>query len=241
MNPQKINCEVLDVYDHGDHVYTLILKPTRLLPKFKPGQFLHLAIDDYSPGGFWPDSRVFSIASSPTSNLIRICYSVKGKFTLRMESEIRKGSSLWIKMPYGEFTIDGETDVVLIAGGTGITAFIAYLENLKPDNKQRISLFYGAKNMNLLIFKEKLIQISKSVKSFFPIFFLETEIATFGFEVEIPYQHGRLSIEKIWPQIPNPLNKIYYLSGPPTMLKVFSNELKNFSIPEQSIRIDAWE
>ena len=32
---------------------------------FKPGQFLHLALDAFEPGGFWPESRVFSIASAP--------------------------------------------------------------------------------------------------------------------------------------------------------------------------------
>ena len=35
------------------------------VPRFTPGQFLHLALDPYDADGFWPDSRVFSIASSP--------------------------------------------------------------------------------------------------------------------------------------------------------------------------------
>ena len=35
-------------------------------------------------------------------------------------------------MPYGDFVIDGAADVVLFAGGTGITAFTAFLEDLTP-------------------------------------------------------------------------------------------------------------
>ena len=62
---RKLPCVVRSVTDHGEHVYTVELEPAMPVPRFKPGQFLHLALDPYEPGGFWPDSRVFSIASSP--------------------------------------------------------------------------------------------------------------------------------------------------------------------------------
>ena len=64
MTPQKIRCTLTRLLDHGDHVYSLFLTPDRRLPRFLPGQFLHLALDEYQLGDFWPDSRVFSIASS---------------------------------------------------------------------------------------------------------------------------------------------------------------------------------
>jgi len=62
---RKIPCKVERVTDHGERVYTVELVPSALVPRFKPGQFLHLALDTYEPGGFWPESRVFSIATSP--------------------------------------------------------------------------------------------------------------------------------------------------------------------------------
>ena len=64
---QKLNCVVEQVIDHGERVYTLALRPERPVPRFRPGQFLHLALDPYDPSGFWPESRVFSIASPPRS------------------------------------------------------------------------------------------------------------------------------------------------------------------------------
>jgi len=82
--PQKIRCQVADIIDHGEHVYTVDLLPERPVPRFQPGQFLHLALDPYDPSGFWPESRVFSIASSPSRReRLRISYSVKGRFTPR--------------------------------------------------------------------------------------------------------------------------------------------------------------
>ena len=60
---RKIPCAVRDVTDHGERVYTVELEPSLAVPHFKPGQFLHLALDPYQPGGFWPESRVFSVGS----------------------------------------------------------------------------------------------------------------------------------------------------------------------------------
>jgi ferredoxin-NADP reductase len=62
---RKIPCMVRDIADHGERVYTVVLEPSSAVPRFKPGQFLHLALDPYDGSGFWPESRVFSIASSP--------------------------------------------------------------------------------------------------------------------------------------------------------------------------------
>ena len=63
---------------------------------------------------------------------MRITYAVHGRFTARMERDLAEGREVWIKMPYGDFVVDGRADVVLFAGGTGVTAFTAFLEDLTP-------------------------------------------------------------------------------------------------------------
>ena len=119
--PRKIRCIVDSIVDHGDHVYTVDLTPAKLVPEFRPGQFLHLTVDDYDPSSFWPESRVFSIASSPREReRIRICYSVVGHYTRKMEQMLGAGARVWIRLPHGRFVIDDSRDATLIAGGTGI-------------------------------------------------------------------------------------------------------------------------
>ena len=150
---RKIPCVVRAVTDHGEHVYTVELKPSTAVARFKPGQFLHLALDAYEPGGFWPESRVFSIASSPRErDRLAITYAVKGAFTTRMERELAPGRSVWVKLPYGEFVVDPATDAVLFAGGTGVTAFTAFLQSLQPERAPRVLLFYGARKPNLFVY-----------------------------------------------------------------------------------------
>ena len=153
--PRKIRCTVADIIDHGGRVYTVDLVPATSVPQFQPGQFLHLTADDYDPAGFWPESRVFSIASSPRERgRIRICYSVKGRYTTKLEQVLKVGGEVWIKLPYGDFVINGTSDVVLIAGGTGISAFTAFLQSLTPQTVPRVTLIYGARIPALFLFQE---------------------------------------------------------------------------------------
>ena len=105
------------------------MAPLEKCPSFKPGQFLHLAIDNYDPGFHWPESRVFSVASSPTRlETIRITFSVKGKYTKRMFTEVEEGDIVWLKLPYGSFTFTKHKSLIFVAGGTGITPFLSFLE-----------------------------------------------------------------------------------------------------------------
>ena len=153
--PQKFPCQVKNVVAHGERVYTLELVPDVLpVPRFKSGQFFHLALDPYDPTGFWPDSRVFSIASSPRErDKIQFTYSVRGRYTARMEEEIIAGRQVWVKMPYGEFFVDVSHPVVLFAGGTGITAFTAFLHDLVDSPPHPVTVFYGARQKNLLVYR----------------------------------------------------------------------------------------
>ncbi len=232
---------------HGEHVFTVDLAPENPVPAFKPGQFLHLALDEYDPSRHWPESRVFSIASSPRdTSRIRILYSVIGPYTRRMEQELRPGSAVWIKLPYGEFIIDGLQDVVLVAGGTGISAFTAYLEALKPDQSRRVSLVYGARRADLMIYRPLVADLMARVPNFSAVLFAEQ--ASPGFAtgaVPAPgcpeHRSGRISVTGFWPLLEEPLLRVYYLSGPPQMAAALSAELLGQGVPSASIRTDAWE
>jgi ferredoxin-NADP reductase len=239
---RKLRCTVRKIVNHGDGVYTLELVPERSLPAYRPGQFLHLALDEYDPSGFWPDSRPFSIANSPTLHPgLRLSYAVKGQFTARMERELVVGCKVWVKLPYGDFVVKNDGPAVLIAGGTGITAFSAFVESLTPEQPHEIKLFYGARSVDLLIYREMVDQMMRSVPRFHSEYFVEVppahDIIPSGFQPHL----GRMNIEQIWSSLAEPFNQVYYLAGPPAMLAAFSSALQNHRIPPDQIRIDAWE
>jgi ferredoxin-NADP reductase len=239
--PQKIRCQVQQITAHGDHVYTVDLTPERPVPRFRPGQFLHLTLDDYDPSGFWPESRVFSIASSPAQrDRLRLSYSVKGSYTTSMEKELHPGRRVWVKLPYGDFVIQEGTDVVLLAGGTGITAFTAFLENLTAGNQNMAYLVYGARNRDLLIYRDMIenrANLIPRLKTFYFIENMQSETTTQQTHIIT----GCLSIDAIWNRLTNPTAATYYLAGPPAMIQALTGNLRNKNIAPEKIKVDAWE
>jgi ferredoxin-NADP reductase len=234
---QKLACRVARVVGHGERVYTLVLRPERPVPRFRAGQFLHLALDRYDPTGFWPESRVFSIASSPGErDAVRITYAVKGPFTGRMETEAVEGREVWIKLPYGEFFVDPESDVALFAGGTGVTAFTAFLEALRPDTSQRVALAYGARTEDLLIYRDVIARCAARASAIDVLYFVEHA------DGRRPWAHpGRVSVETVWPRLSDPRRTQYYISGPPPMLAGIAQDLRGRGVESNAIHVDAWE
>ena len=241
---QKLDCVVERIVAHGERVYTVALRPARQLPRFRAGQFLHLALDPYDPSGFWPESRVFSIASPPARrDAVRITYAVHGPFTARMERDLVEGRHVWIKLPYGDFVIDGGADVVLFAGGTGITAFTAFLEDLTPEMPCSVTLAYGARTANLLIYRDVVERCAERLPALDVYYWVEhvgdSEPPASGDRSHAVV--GRLSVDAIWPRLTRPLDATYYLAGPPPMLQSIGRDLRARDISPEAIRIDAWE
>ena len=226
---RKIPCAVRAVTDHGERVYTVELGPSTAVTRFKPGQFLHLALDAYEPGGFWPESRVFSIASSPGArDRLAITYAVKGAFTARMERELDVGIGAWVKLPYGEFVVDPARDAALFAGGTGITAFTAFLQSLGPERSPRVLLFYGARTPNLFVYGPLAQARARDVPAFTCSLVCEQT-------------DGRLGVDAAWPAIATLHDPVFYQSGPPPMLGALTAQLRGRGVPMKAIRTDAWE
>ena len=93
-NPVKIKATVLEVIKHDSVVASYRFEPHGRVPKFRAGQFLHLALDDFNLGEQWPESRVFSIASPPSlrQKELSITVASKGKFTKRIYDTLEEGA-----------------------------------------------------------------------------------------------------------------------------------------------------
>jgi ferredoxin-NADP reductase len=242
-----MRCRVAAVADHGGHVFSVELAPEAAVPAFKPGQFLHLALDEYDPSRHWPESRAFSIASAPgDTDRIRILYSATGSYTRRMERELSVGRAVSIKLPYGDFIVDDGHDAVLLAGGTGISAFMAFLQRLKPGYPRQVLLVYGTRNPELMIFRPAVLELVARVPAVSAVLCAENAPADFpsaDFPAAARVRHriGRIAIADVWPLLEEPARRTWYLSGPPQMSAALSAELLERGLPPASIRTDAWE
>ena len=196
--------------------------------QYLPGQFLHLALDDYDPSGPWPESRCFSIQTNPSMDFLAISYAVKGNFTKRMSVELKVGKKVWLKLPYGDLFLRNhsiEKDV-FIAGGTGITPFLSLFTNDSFAFYKKPILYFGVRNNGYNIFKTEL---SKA------------RILNNGFVLNIIDEtiNGMLDIKKIYAECGN--QSTYFISGPPEMIGSFRNYLITQNMQESRIITDDWE
>jgi ferredoxin-NADP reductase len=249
-NPSKIKAVVESVTAYGEGTYAVTMRPEGRLPRFKAGQFLHLSVDDYDPaGGFWPESRVFSIASRPGAETASIVYSVKGKYTKKMESTLSPGKELWLKLPYGEFIVDAcigpGQDVVLVAGGTGISPYIPYLEGLVEAGSgaegRTIALYYGARQRSYVLFRDPIERCAAALPGFRATITIENESSEGLAIAGAKLMEGRLSIDAIFEETRNLRDPVFFLSGPPAMIRLFKERLAAKGVSGDNVKIDEWE
>jgi ferredoxin-NADP reductase len=244
-NPQKILSTVNDIISYGSGVHKVVFQAEKKFPRFKAGQFLHLTLDDFDPTtGFWPESRVFSISKcSEDRSKVEIVYSVKGRYTSRMERELAKGRPVWLKAPYGDFIISNflkENDAaILIAGGTGVSPYIPFLSEF--DGSNSVQLFYGVRNKKLILF-EKELSVRSEKSNFFMDLFLEEEATDIDKDEKWTWtwNKGILDIEKILTKTKNYCSRVFFLSGPPAMIELFRKQLRNSGVDGNRIVIDEW-
>jgi predicted ferric reductase len=224
---KKYKSKVEKVINPLPDVYTVTFSSDKNF-KYLPGQFLHIALDEYDGVDQWPESRCFSMQSNPDEELIRITFSVQGAYTKRMAAELNENREVWLKLPYGDIFQRGhqKSNCVFIAGGTGITPFLSLFNNKLFNEYKNPVLYFGTRNKGYNIYNEEL----KNAK----------EINT-AFTTTIIYQDekGLLDINKIFEECN--FDSTYFISGPPVMIELFKKYLSGQNVPESKIITDDWE
>ena len=180
---------------------------------------------------------MFITAARLEKDLVRLTIAAKGKFTGRILAELQPGRTVWMN-DYGDFIVrtGREHDVVLIAGGTGITPFVAFMEDaLVRGLDGNVWLHYGARSQDLLVFRDFAYRCARQ----FPAFRWQCYAETGATDATIA---GRIDLERIVACVRQGKAAAYYLCGPQEMINAFRARLTGeFAISEANVKIDAWE
>jgi NAD(P)H-flavin reductase len=227
MLAKKFRAEIVELVNTIEGIYTVSFQSLGRPFKFLPGQFLHLSIDcEYDGIGQWPESRCFSIQSNPDDSIIKITYSVKGRYTRLMEDVLRTGAIVWLKLPYGDLfqQMHEKSNTVFIAGGTGITPYLSLFSHKSFDEYTNPKIYLGFRSKKHNIYESELAKLSQGT-----------------FHVKIFYEdiEGLLDINSIYKE--NGAGSNYFISGPPKMVGVFKEQFANYGIQANNILTDDWE
>ncbi len=183
--------------------------------EYEPGQHGYIEL---SPN----NGKPFSLVSSPHEKAVEFATIIRDKSKWKQELNRKKvGDELILSGPYGMFKYeDSETDIAFIAGGIGITPFIGILRYLNFKKlSTKVILLYSNKSENRTAFKNELDTLEEK-NSNLKIIYTMTEQEDFDGE------KGRISEDFIRKHIKNPEKKIWYIAGPPIMVKEMNNLLK---------------
>jgi len=240
MLAKKYKSELISIINPFEGIYTLEFKSLNGKFKYQPGQFLHIALDEeYDGSGQWPESRCFSMQSNPNEETIRITYSVKGAFTKQMEKELKVGTHVWLKLPYGDLFTQphDKNNTVFIAGGTGITPLLSLFTHESFNEYINPRIYLGFRSQAYNIYQDELDLMIKLRNN---LSVPEREAVEGNF-VKLYYEDkdGILNIQSIASE--NSTESNYFISGPPAMIKIFKQVLINKGIPTSNILTDDWE
>ncbi|WP_020503312.1 ferredoxin--NADP reductase [Lamprocystis purpurea] len=243
--PMRFQAVVDQVTRHNPDLATYRLRACKRLPRFIPGQFIHLTIDSFDPTGFWPESRIFSVANAVADRYtIELTISRQGLYTGRILDGLLQGAQVWAKGPYGDFTIDashGYGRAVLIAGGTGITPFCAFMDAVLKQGSlpvSEVTLHYGAQAPDLLIYRALADQCAAAIPDFQVHYYAEKHTDSADPQV----QTGRIDLRNIICDNKLTQETAFFLSGPKSMIQSLRDGLiHTHRVSTEQVLIDAWE
>ncbi|MEM1009804.1 MAG: FAD-binding oxidoreductase, partial [Myxococcota bacterium] len=213
-----IKLKVVDVIkETGTAISIHFKQPFLKKVKYKPGQFLTLLV----PVNGTIERRCYSLNSAPKIDKT-ISVTVKkvkdGKVSNHLFDQVKVGDTIKALSPMGSFTIDpdlkAQRHVVLFGAGSGITPLMSILKTiLQVEAKSIVSLFYGNRDEESIIFDESL----KKFKEKFPERLHLVHILSNPADPASHYK-GRVERDQIpglLAQVPDygPENTLYYICG----------------------------
>lgn len=129
---------------------------------YRPGQFLTVAVPSERTGLV---ARCYSLSSSPGAPGDPLTITVKrtagGYASNWICDHLRPGDTLRVLPPSGIFTPASlDEDLLLLAGGSGITPVVSIVRTALREGSGRIVLFYANRDERSVIFGEELAELA---------------------------------------------------------------------------------
>jgi len=202
-------------------------KPARM--DYSAGQYMIVTIKSEGMGLRKP----FTISSSPTEqDFLEFTKKLtKHPFSKALDA-LKVGGQVQIEAPFGNFIFKGEYDkIAMLAGGIGITPLRCMIR-YATDNKLKtnIILLYSNILEDEIVFKNEIEEMK-----------IQNENLNVVYTVTQPSEKwngftGIINREMIQKVIPDYIDRVFYICGPPGMVDAMVVILKSLNIHEKQIK-----
>ena len=203
---------------------------------YKPGQYIEMTLPHASA-----DSRglrrYFTLASSPTEDTVRIGvrYYENGSTFKQAFQNANEDTELSVGQLGGDFTLpkDPTKKLAFVAGGIGITPFRSMVKYLDDTNDKRsVALLYAERTAEDIAYRDVFENARSNAN-------VSTTYILSAAGPDLPHtNYGRITPELIRATIPDYLERIFYISGPQSMVIGVKKELLTLGVPRRNIKTD---
>jgi 3-ketosteroid 9alpha-monooxygenase subunit B len=163
LTEQSYHLTVLDVVAETEDACTVVLDQGEHAGAFtyRAGQFLTVAVPSEQTG---IAARCYSLSSSPHDHgplAITVKRTDGGYASNWICDNLKPGHSLQVLPPGGIFTpASYDVDLLLFAGGSGVTPIISIARTALAEGSGRIVIFYANRNESSVIFARELAEMA---------------------------------------------------------------------------------
>ena len=237
----------------AEGICSFYLKPhdQKPLPPFEPGQYLTFQL--HIPGQTKNVVRCYSLSDSARR---RDHYRVtikklpppaddpdapSGLSSTYFHEQLQEGDTLDVRAPNGNFYLDQtrETPVVLIAGGVGHTPMVSMLNTICDSGSEReVWFFYGVRDGGEHAMKERLETLDRDYPNVHVVTFYSAPRSE-DREGRDFSRSGHVSVDAMKEYLGS-TNYEFYLCGPPPMMRIITEGLAEWGVPDKSVHYEAF-
>lgn len=155
---------VVEVVAETTDAHSLVLEPDEPM-SYRAGQFLTVRVPSDHPDHPAGAARCYSLCSSPVLDepmKVTVKRTREGYASNWICDHVVAGSELEILKPAGTFVPhDFDHDLLLLAGGSGVTPVMSILKSVLHGGRGSIHLVYANRDEQSIIFKDQLDQLTR--------------------------------------------------------------------------------
>ncbi len=205
---------------------------------FAPGQYMEWTLG-YPRADSRGNRRYFTLASSPTESVMHlgVKFYDEGSSFKKALLGLNRRSTILAGQIAGDFTLPANPreKLVFIAGGIGITPFRSMLKYLIDTRQQRdVVLFYAVRRVEEIAYVDVLDEANRrlAIPTYYTL--TDADAAPRNWAGCV----GRVDAEMIANAVPDYRERVFYLSGPPTMVRSYDRMLRRMGVGRRQIKKD---
>jgi ferredoxin-NADP reductase len=203
---------------------------------FKAGQYLDMTLLDPAETDSEGNVRSFSIASSPHEETLMVATRMRDTAFKRVLKTMPLGTAVKIEGPSGNLTLHNNVKkaAVFLAGGIGITPFRSIVFHAAKEKRpHRIFLFYSNRRPEDAPFLAELQSLERdNYKLIASMTEMEKSRRPWSGETDLIDQ------EMLGRYLKDAASPIYYIAGPPAVVKGLHEMLNKAGMKDDDIRAE---